>query len=52
MFVGLGLMANAAIALQFSEQIEDALGLKATPEEEKQLKDSMPRVSTVNKISK
>jgi hypothetical protein len=52
MMVGVGLMANAALALQFSEQIEEALGVKATPEEEKQLKESMPRVSAVNKLSK
>lgn len=32
-FLGLGLMANAGLALRFSDSIESALGLKPTDEE-------------------
>jgi hypothetical protein len=49
MLLGLGLMANAALALQFSDQIEDALGLKPTEEDEKKLRETMPKVRSVEK---
>jgi hypothetical protein len=46
---GLGLIANAALAIQFSDQIEDALGLKPTKEEEKELKERLPKISRVDR---
>jgi hypothetical protein len=51
-FLGLGLMANAALALQFSEQIEAALGVVPSKEEESRLKESMPRVRAVERESR
>jgi hypothetical protein len=49
LFFGLGIMANAALALQFSDQIENALGLVPTKDDEKELREKMPRVTTVDK---
>ena len=48
---GLGIMANAALALQFSDQIEAFLGMTPTQTEEQRLKDSLPRVTTVDRKS-
>jgi hypothetical protein len=42
-------MANAALALQFSDQIENALGLVPTKDDEKELREKMPRVTTVDR---
>jgi hypothetical protein len=42
-------MANAALALQFSDQIENALGLVPTKDDEKELGEKMPRVTTVDR---
>lgn len=49
LFFGLGIMANAALALQFSDQIENALGLVPSKDDEKQLKENMPRVTRVDR---
>jgi hypothetical protein len=40
-------MANAALALHFSDQIESALGLVPSKEDEKELREKMPRVRRV-----
>ncbi len=48
-FFGLGLMANAALVLQFSDQIESALGLVPSKEDERDLKAKMPRVTRVDR---
>jgi len=48
LFLGLGLMVNAALALQFSDQIESALGLTPTPEDQNRL----PRISVVERSTK
>ena len=48
---GLGIMANAALALQFSDQIEAFLGMTPTQSEEQRLKDSLPKVTTIDKKS-
>jgi hypothetical protein len=50
LFFGLGLMANAALALQFSDQIESALGLVPSKEDEKELKEKLPRVTRVDRV--
>jgi hypothetical protein len=42
-------MANAALALQFSDQIESALGLVPSKEDEKELKEKLPRVTRVDR---
>ncbi len=42
-------MANAALALLFSDQIENALGLVPSKEDEKELKEQMPRVRRVDR---
>jgi hypothetical protein len=42
-------MANAALALQFSDQIESALGLVPSKEDEKELKEKLPRVTSVDR---
>lgn len=43
--LGLGLMANAGLALQFSDQIESLLGLKPTTEE---LDRVLPKLTMVD----
>jgi hypothetical protein len=43
--LGLGLMANAGLALQFSDQIETFLGLKPTTEEIDRI---MPKLTIVD----
>lgn len=52
LFVGVGLMVNAAIAMQFEDQIEDFLSMKSTPEEQKKLQSDMPKVSLIDRGSK
>lgn len=42
-------MANAALALQFSEQIESLLGLVPTKQEAEKLEKAMPRVSLIER---
>jgi hypothetical protein len=42
-------MANAALALQFSDQIESTLGLVPSKEDEKELKEKLPRVTRVDR---
>jgi hypothetical protein len=46
---GLGIMANAALALQFSDDIERFLGLVPTKEEEQRLREALPKVSAVER---
>jgi hypothetical protein len=41
-------MANAALALRFSDQIEAALGLVPSREDEDRLKEQMPRLRRVD----
>lgn len=45
--LGLGLMANAAVALQFSGQIESYMGLTSTPQEQDELNRILPKVTMV-----
>ena len=47
--LGVGLMINAGLALHFSEQVEETLVLKPTPEEERKFKDGLPKFSTVER---
>lgn len=42
-------MANAALALQFSDQIEGVLGVKSTAEEQARLRESMPKIVAVER---
>jgi hypothetical protein len=49
MFLGLGLMVNAGLALQFSDEIEEFLKVKPTAEEEQRLRASLPTISTVER---
>lgn len=42
-------MANAALALTFSDQIEAALGMTPTTEDQLRLKESFPKLRTVDK---
>jgi hypothetical protein len=46
---GLCIMANAALALQFSDDIERFLGLVPTKEEEQRLRGALPKVSVVER---
>ena len=46
---GVGLMINAGLALQFSDQIETALGLTPTPQDEQKLQDTIPRISPIER---
>jgi hypothetical protein len=45
--LGLGLIANAALALQFSDQTESYLGLQSTAQEQDELKRVLPKVTMV-----
>jgi hypothetical protein len=49
MYLGLGLMVNAGLALQFSDQIESALGFTPTKQEEEELNLILPKVSLVER---
>jgi hypothetical protein len=40
-------MANAALALQFSDQTESYLGLQSTAQEQDELKRVLPKVTMV-----
>ena len=42
-------MANAALALHFSDQLEDALGLVPSKADEQELKEKMPKVTRVDR---
>jgi hypothetical protein len=42
-------MVNAALALQFSDDIERFLGLVPTKEEEQRLRRALPKVSAVER---
>jgi len=42
-------MANAALALQFSDQLESALGLSPSKADEERLRESLPRVRSVER---
>ena len=50
-YLGLGLMANAALYLTFSEQIESVLGVRATEDEDRRLRETLPRVRTFERPS-
>jgi hypothetical protein len=52
MFLGIGLMVNAAVAMHFEEQIEDLLSMKSTPEEQQKLNKELPKISLVDRGSK
>ena len=45
-------MINAGLALQFSDQIEGALGVTPTQQDERKLQDSLPRIATVERNTK
>jgi len=45
-------MANAALALQFSDQVENALGLTPSQEDERRLREALPKVSMVERNAK
>lgn len=49
MYLGLALMANAGLALQFSDQIENTLGLTPTKRDEEELNYLLPKVSLVER---
>ncbi|ETN43616.1 uncharacterized protein HMPREF1541_02775 [Cyphellophora europaea CBS 101466] len=51
-FVGFGLMANAALALHFEDQLEELLGVKPTPEEQKHFQQKLPKISVVERDTK
>jgi hypothetical protein len=42
-------MINAGLALHFSDQIENALGLVPSEKDEKELKQKMPRITTIDR---
>jgi hypothetical protein len=42
-------MLNAGLALQFSDKIESALGLTATQQDRRQLQETIPKLSTVER---
>ena len=42
-------MLNAALALQFSDQIEDFLGLRPSEQEQERLREQIPRISAVER---
>jgi hypothetical protein len=44
-------MANAALAIQFSDQIEKVLGLVPSKEDEQELKEKMPKVTRVDRAN-
>ena len=52
MLVGVGLMINAALALQFSDQIEGVLGMTPTEQDKRYIQETMPRVTTVDRAPK
>jgi hypothetical protein len=52
LFVGLGLMVNAAVAMHFEDEIENFLSMKSTPEQQKKLEGNLPKVSLVERGSK
>jgi len=52
MLLGFGLMANAALALQFSDSIETALGMTPSKDEEMKLREVVPRLSVIEKEEK
>ena len=45
--LGAGLMVNAGLALQFSDQIESYLGLQPTNKEQDELKRLLPKITMV-----
>lgn len=45
-------MLNAGLALQYSEQIESALGMTQTKEDEHRLQQALPKISVVERNSK
>ena len=45
-------MANAGLGLQFSDQIESALGLGSTEAERKKLSEGMPKILLVERTTK
>ena len=45
---GLGIMANAGVALYFADQIEAFFGMTPTPEEQGRLKRDLPRITVVD----
>jgi hypothetical protein len=42
-------MVNAALALQFSDQLESALGLSPSKADEEQLRQSIPHIRRVER---
>lgn len=49
LYLGLALMVNAGLALQFSDQIENTLGLAPTKRDEEELNYILPKVSLVER---
>lgn len=49
MYFGIGLFINAALMLQFSDQIESALGLAPTTAEKDKLEEIMPKVRVIER---
>jgi hypothetical protein len=47
--IGLGVVAYAGVMLYLSDQAEETFGLKATEEEQKKLRDMLPKVYTVDR---
>lgn len=45
-------MLNAGLALQFSDRIESVLGMTPTQQDQRQLEDNIPRLSTIERTTK
>jgi hypothetical protein len=45
-------MLNAGLALQYSEQIESALGMTQTQEDKRRLQQTIPKLSVIERNSK
>ena len=43
-------MANAALAIQFSDQTESLFGMVPSKEDERELREKMPRITRVDKV--
>jgi hypothetical protein len=49
MMIGVGVMAYAGVGLYLSDKIEERLGLTPTEKEREDLRDAIPKITTVEK---
>ena len=49
LYLGLGLMGNAALALTFSDRLEGLLGVKPSQRDEQRLLETLPRVVAIER---